>query len=165
MELWSIQMLIYEEASDMMTIAVGDNCSKLLAVANAGDQKGAKICALGAPFDPSTSSGSNPELSRMGSTPAALQGGVDRGLFSFWILNSSLFIAAERPVPSGRFELPTCGLGNRRSIHTELRGRDNCKLGIENGEFGTGRGYSRSGMLSYHHKIRKCARGCKKAAG
>ena len=26
-------------------------------------------------------------------------------------------------VPSGRFELPTCGLGNRRSVHTELRGR------------------------------------------
>ena len=31
-------------------------------------------------------------------------------------------------VPSGRFELPTCGLGNRRSIHTELRGRDTRQL-------------------------------------
>ena len=37
-------------------------------------------------------------------------------------------------VPSGRVDLPTCGLGNRRSIHTELRGRlMNTKY--ENGRF------------------------------
>ena len=35
-------------------------------------------------------------------------------------------------VPSGRFELPTCGLGNRRSVHTELRGQDNRRLAIVN---------------------------------
>lgn len=42
---------------------------------------------------------------------------------------------SRKMVPSGRVELPTCGLGNRRSIHTELRGRHLLVKIIKSSEF------------------------------